>query len=77
MNDGIRRRAAQMVMFPAMLPLPPSCIPVADVVDDGTITFGRSVVETGSGMYADTVFARTAVGDHAGEPATADGEAVA
>lgn len=77
MNDGIRRGAAQMVMFPAMLPLPPSCIPVADAVDDGTITFGRSVVETGSRMYADTVFAMTVVGDHAGEPATANGEAVA
>lgn len=77
MNDGIRRRAAQVVMFPAMLPLPPSCIPVADAVDDGAITFGRSVVETGSRMYADTVFAMAVVGDHAGEPATANGEAVA
>lgn len=77
MNDGIRRGAAQVVMFPAMLPLPPSCILVADAVDDGTITFGQSVVETGSGMYADTVFAMTVVDDHAGEPATAYGEAVA
>lgn len=77
MNDGIRRGAAQVVMFPAMLPLLPSCIPVADAVDDGTITFGRSVVETGSGMYADAVSAMAVVGDHAGEPATAYGEAIA
>lgn len=65
MNDGIRRGAAQMVMFPAMQPLPPSCIPVADVV------------ETESGMYEDTALSMAVVGDHAGEPATADGEAVA
>ena len=77
MNDGIRRGAAQMVMFPAMRPMLPSCIPVADAVDDGTITFDRSVVETGSGMYADAVSAMAVMGDHAGEPATADGEAVA
>lgn len=77
MNDDIRRGAAQVVMFPAMLPLPPSCIPVADAVDDGTITFGRSVVETEYGMYADTAFTVAVVGDHAGEPATAYGEAVA
>ena len=72
MNDGIRRGAAQMVMFPAMLPLPPSCIPVADAAGGPP-----TVVGAGPGMYADTVFAVTVVGDHAGEPATANGEAVA
>ena len=72
MNDGIRRGAAQMVMFPAMQPMLPSCIPVADAAGGPP-----TVVGTGHGMYADTVFVMAVVGDHAGEPATADGEAVA